>query len=144
MCLKQLATELYGSDNGEYKKVDSFLPLNLVWSHMHEMTTMENRMTMKTIPAGVFHHCDLGYLTHNRWKDKLLSAYPLKQQAEVILKMDTIVEPNTGSHIVFPGKYRLTIHVSASNAKMLRKVYQIEIKNIWSELGKNMIDIKET
>lgn len=138
-----MATELYKFSDREYKKVDSFLPLNLVWSHMHEMA-MENRMTMKTIPAGVFRHCDLGYLTHNSWKDQLLNLYHLGKQANVILKMDTIVEPNTGSHIVFPGKYRLTVHISASNAKPLRKVFQIEIKDIWSELGENMVDIKET
>lgn len=136
-----IVTELYEFNNRECVRVDSFLPLNLVWSHTHEMS-MENRMIMKTIPEDVFRHCDLGYLTHSHWKDHLLSAYPLKKRADVILKMDTIVEPNTGSHIIFPGKYRLTVYVSASNAKTLKTIFEIEVKDIWNNLGKKMVALR--
>lgn len=134
-----LASSLNKKENKEWKKVESFLPLNLTWSHL-------GGMTMRTIPSKTFRHCDLGFLARKELKNNLVRRYHLTERNHsIVLKMDTIVEPNTGSHIILPGDYLLTMYVSSYNAKTIKENFEIKIKDNWNDLGigEKMIEIKK-
>lgn len=121
-----MLAELETFEGGTFKIQESFLPLNLKWSHF-------GIDTMQSIPSGVFRHCDLGFLTGGHYKEALLKSFSLSRDSKVVLKTDTIVEPNTGSHIIFPGIHRLTIYVSVSNGITIKKKFEINLKNEWDE-----------
>lgn len=69
------------------------------------------------------------------------------KQKETIIDLDLIVKPNTLSHLIGPGKYKLTIAVGASNSKLIRKVFDINHTGNWfddeNEMFRDGIGISE-
>lgn len=127
-----MMTKLELEKNGEYEIVKDFLPLNLVWSHYRTDT-------MQTIPADCFKYCDFGHIIQGRYKDKILHCFGLSRSANIVLKTDVVIEPNTGSHIIFPGDYRISVHLSSINCKSIQETFELSIKDIWDDDEKRML-----
>lgn len=127
-----MMTKLELEKNGEYETAKNFLPLNLVWAHY-------KRDTMQAIPADGFKHCDFGHILRGRYKDKVLRRFGLSQSANIIFKTDVVVEPNTGSHIILPGNYRISVHLSSTNCKSIQVTVELSIKDIWDDDEKRML-----
>jgi hypothetical protein len=106
--------------NGRYTKVLNFLSINLKWAH-------NNVVTMPKIQPKLFKHCDFGHIveTSSSLGNQYLTAYGLNTNANVIMILDTFIEPNTGSHVLLPGEYRINI-VFAANW------YKLKIVDAWS------------
>ncbi|MDP2947120.1 MAG: hypothetical protein Q8N88_03315 [Nanoarchaeota archaeon] len=136
--VEAIPVELYKKINGKFEKVNNFLPLNLVWAHYHNIT-------MPKIQPLMFKHLDFGHITKSNFAN--LSYFGISESARIVFQLDLAVIPNTGSHILIPGDYKIKILFAANNLKPIAKIYNIEIKDNWTddekEMLNNNISIKE-
>ena len=128
-------------EDGTFQNVSSFLPMNLIWSHI-------GKMYFPSISPKMYKHCDLGHIiapNHRQLipferNDKIVKGN------ETIFSFDQIVKPHNRGYLIGPGKYILEVVVAAENASP--KVQQIEINHTgkWyageDEMLKDGIDIK--
>ncbi len=141
------ADQLQKFDDNVYRKVDSFLPMNLKWSHTHETF-------VDKISRDMYRHCDFFHI-HEIRKD-LISLYKQHLKLEYLDKMnegvgiisfDLIAQSFNKGHLIDPGKYRIRLSVAGSNAKSKSKTYQIDYGGKWStnecEIVGNMISISK-
>lgn len=118
-----IASNLWKYNNNQYEIVKTFLPMNLKWSHLGR--------AKEIIPPKSFRFCDLG---------------PVRPLADsVILKLDTIVQPNPVSGGVLPnvieaGKYKLELLISGDNTKPKVYTWTIEFSNQWSDDEATMLE----
>lgn len=128
--IEAMPIELYKKDGGKYKKVNNFLPLNLVWSHYRTIT-------MPKIQPFMFKHLDFGHITKSDFPN--LSYFGINEKTKIVFQLDLAVIPNTGSHILIPGDYKMKILFAANNLKPIEKIYHIEIKNNWTDNENKML-----
>lgn len=112
--------------NGQKEEVQSFLPMNLIWSHF-QPRTINTRIAKK-----LFHHCDFGFFA------------PFNEGNRTILKLDTMVQPNlvaSGEYpnVFQPGKYEFELLLSGDNAKPLKKKWLLEFDENWTEDEQEML-----
>jgi len=132
-----MMTKLEEFDGHKFAVKDSFLPLNLTWSNI-------GGYSVQSIPIRTFRHCDFGYVADGAYMNNILSNFGLGSNgSQAILKTDTIVEPNTGSHIILPGRYKLWVNVSASNADTIERVFEINFENRFNLITQDFIHVKE-
>jgi len=136
--VEAMITEVYRKEGEQYEKVTEFLPLNLVWSHYRQIT-------IPKIQPKLFKHLDLGYII--KPENEYLTRFNITTQPNVIFELDVAVRPNTGSHILIPGDYKIKIVFAANNHRPVEKIYILTIKDIWNDdeqemLNKN-VSIKE-
>lgn len=111
-----LASNLWKIEDSGNKKVKTFLPMNLRWSHSHPIKV--------TIPPKSFRFCDLGPIR------------PLGNR--IILRFDMETQPNPVSGGVYPniidsGTYLLEVLLSGDNIYPQVIRWKIEIPNVWSD-----------
>jgi hypothetical protein len=104
---------------GEFTGVSEFLPMNLRWSHSHEVFA-------EAISPDMGKHCDLAHVYV--LPENVLSfptiAKPYK--SPTVFQLDTEVVPSSLSNILGPGVYRLTLKIAASNAKPVVRELEID------------------
>lgn len=118
---------------GEFVKDKGFLPLNLKWSH-------DKRITRGSIAPSLFRNCDFGSIVHPKYTDNRLEGFPIKEKTKVVLDLELEVKPNTGTHLVFPGKHRLKIIAVADNSKAFSKIFEIDLKDFWDDNKRVMFE----
>ena len=101
--------------DSEFKKEQSFLPMNLKWSHS-QLSSKGPEIFAEGISPDMGKHCDLGHI---------------KKAETTKLELDLEVLPNTGSHILTPGKYRLDIKIAAGNFKPITRTIEINLTGAW-------------
>jgi hypothetical protein len=123
--------------NQRYEAVESFLPLNLVWAHI-------GGMYFPSITPDIYKHCDLGHIIEPRLRGRF-GPYEnntwenVDNENSTILSLDTYVKPNTLSHLLPPGKYRLTVVVAANNVKPKKITLQINMTGNWFDDERRML-----
>lgn len=118
---------------GQFVKDVNFLPLNLRWSH-------DGVIIRESIAPSLFRYCDFGFIVHPDDKDVVsLKDFNVEKESKVVLDLDLEVKPYTGSHLIFPGRYRVKIIVVADNSKVASKVFEIDFKDFWDEDEKAML-----
>jgi hypothetical protein len=50
---------------------------------------------------------------------------------KTLLSFDTIVKSNNNCHLVPCGKYRLDVAVAASNARLIKETFEINLRGEW-------------
>jgi hypothetical protein len=119
--------------DGTFERVNSFLPMNLLWAHIG--TPFFN------ISHGMEKHCDLAHIVDPRKRhlfngeENPLSNIGLK----TFLSLDTIVKPNTMSHLIEPGIYRMKLIVGSSNTNPKERVFEINHTGEWIEDENRML-----
>lgn len=127
-----VALELYKrGTNGRFSKVKTFLPMNLVWANVGEVT-------MPKIQPGLFKHCDLGHIIQNPNPHVNLNAFGLAGRSNVIFILETQVTPNTGSNYLLPGRYKIKLAFAANNFSPRYYWYIFEIKDQWDSNEQRM------
>ena len=117
-----IAANLFEGSNGSLKVVKSFLPMNLVWSHLHP--------TVVTIPPKSFRFCDLG---------------PFRPiDGKTIFKFDTVVQPNPVSgglipNVINSGEYVLELLISGENVKPEQSRWRMKFSSNWSDNESTML-----
>ena len=130
------ATELSRRQaDGLFKVVDSFLPMNLAWSHVHWIF-------FPAISPDTYKHCDLAHIINPQMRSAIQledSTWPNISPEKTILSFDTIVKPYTKNFLVPPGTYRLVISVAAANSKPVNKTLEITLTGDWYDDEQKML-----
>jgi len=111
--------------DNSYREVTSFDPMNLMWSHIE-------RPVMDSIPPQMHKYCGLGRIRDPQHRQ----LFPLEQiegicANQTVLVFALEVQPNTKSHVVPPGNYRLLCKVGAANAKPRDFIVEINLSVTW-------------
>lgn len=96
---------------GELKRVDSFLPMCLRWSH-----SGPSSHAYWDIPADMGRHCDLGCLiepSKARHPDPVAEA---RRDGKAVFILQTEVFPTNHCEMLIPGRYVLDVLIAADNA----------------------------
>ncbi|ALA57797.1 hypothetical protein [Nitrospira moscoviensis] len=113
--------------DGFFKDVDSFLPMNLRWSH-----TSPPEIFTEGISPGMGKHCDFGHIIEPNFRNSLMQPVPSgSSQGRTILELDLEVEPNTLSHLIVEGDYRLYVKVAAANCPPTEKCWEVNLTGKW-------------
>ena len=115
--------------DGSFAKMESFLPMNLLWSHVR-------RPFFEAISPGMEKHCDLGHIVEPIRRPQIdVEDNPRLDvpRDKTVFSFDLQVLPYTYSHLIPPGKYRLTLAVGAANANPVQKGLEITLKGDWYE-----------
>jgi hypothetical protein len=116
------------ADGKTYKQFDSFLPMNLRWSHSGDMV-------FPAIAPGTYKHCDLAHIIEPNKRKRIPledNLWPtLASSGQPVLSFDTVMQPYTKNHLVPTGKYQLVITIAAANAKPIEKTLEINLKDKW-------------
>ncbi len=109
-----------------FSEVESFLPLNLRWSHI-------SKTFVDAISPGMEKHCDIGHIIDPAQRATLhMEDDPsLGVPDKTLLSFDFVVKPYTMSHLIPPGKYRLSLLIGASNTKPVKKTIEINVTGDW-------------
>ena len=120
--------------SGEYKKIDSFLPMNLTWSHV-------GGIFYDAISPKMRRFCDLGYIL--KPDDRRLFSESDDPNLNVpsnktIFQFTLETAPYTMSHLIPPGKYRLIIYVASQNTKPIEQKIEINHTGNWYDDERKM------
>lgn len=119
-------------DDGTFVGVASFLPMNLTWSHT-DLPFLPNLGS-----RGMGRHCDLGYLAELHSPDPAYYPLAADQRTTTRFVLCLEVEPNTRSHILQPGTYRLTLKIAASNADPVSTTIELDVSGTWYDTEAEM------
>lgn len=128
--VEAMVTDVYKKRDGQYEKVTSFLPLNLVWSHYLQLT-------MPKIQPKLFKHLDFGHIL--KQEPAYLERFNISEEPNVIFELDVAVRPNTGSHILLPGDYKVKIVFAGNNVDPVEKTYHLIINDVWDDDENRML-----
>jgi hypothetical protein len=113
-----LAKKVWDDKGGSFKERASFLPLNLVWSHVGQPTSR--------IPGGVFRHCDLGRLQQH------------PTSGDTIFVLSTLVQPNPVALGALPsvlpaGSYVIQLSLTGDNVRHRLTSWHLSFPPEWSD-----------
>jgi hypothetical protein len=113
--------------DGSFKKMESFLPMNLFWTHI-------KRPFFDAISPGMEKHCDLGHVIEPAKRAMFGREDNPKLDIpadKTIFSFDLVVQPNTMSHLIPQGKYRLALQIAAANTEPIKKTLEITLTGNW-------------
>ncbi|MCJ7720246.1 MAG: hypothetical protein MUO36_02140 [Candidatus Hadarchaeum sp.] len=113
--------------DGTFGRWQNFLPLNLVWAHYQQPY-------FPKIPPKVYKHCDLGHIFDPTFRNQIPGEdHPAlgEFQSQTVMCLALIVRPNSGTHLIPPGFYRLTLVAVAANAKVTRRTIEMNLTGQW-------------
>lgn len=116
--------ELYRRDvSGTYLRSDTFLPLNLKWSHIG--TTYRER-----IPQTVMKYCDLFHI----WKPGLPYS-----TSSLVAVLELEVQRSSGTGRLQPGFYKLVVQIAAANARATNVTFYLSVPSTWADNVAGMV-----
>ena len=125
-----MITDLYQKNSKKEYGRQPFLPLNLRWSH-------SNTAVIPRIQSDLYKHCDFGHIIKS--ENAKASHYDLPRPVKIVFLLDTIVRPTTGTFLLLPGDYKVRIIVGASNIKSEAKIYNLVVKDKWTDDEEEML-----
>lgn len=122
-------------DQGDSRDVPTYIPLPLAWSNL------PGHLFYPKINRGLDIHCDIGFILHpggrRGFEPDNISPIGVTND-DLYMCWDTIVKPNSGSSLVPPGEYRLSIKVTASNATPIAVKAKIHVPEKWIDSESDM------
>lgn len=124
-----------------YEKVEQFLPMNLLWSHV------ERPFLEAISPGGMEKHCNFGYVIPPEDMPERVTSWLDVPRDETIFTLALEVHPNTLSNMLTSGEYRIDILIAAANMKKpKKKTLEMNISGQWygdeSEMLSNGISFR--
>jgi hypothetical protein len=121
-----------GADD-RFADIPTFLPLNMKWTNSPADGATA---VLDGISPKMAAFCDIVSLCDpaNPHQSRPTGAPPNATVAQLQLE----VEPFTGSHLLAPGTYRLTLRIAAANVKPVDRVFQFTHKGNWVQDDANM------
>ena len=110
--------------DGTFKEERQFLPMNLRWSHTGEVFT-------SGISPKMGKHCDVGHIIHPGKAATATHTVPAVPSGKAVMGLDLEVAPNTGTHLLGPGTYRLELRLAASNSPPVLKTVELTLTGDW-------------
>lgn len=121
-----MINSFYRVEGGQKTKIQTFLPLNLNWSHY-------GGVSMSRILPGHFRHIDIGYIAN---------LYPKNR---VALHIDTAVQPNMVEgdvypNIIDPGHYEFELIIGSNSTETEIKRFEIQFSEHLYSTEKEMFE----
>lgn len=127
-----VAEELHKKDGqGQYAKINNFLPMNIVWEQTHLVTRPK-------IQPKLFKHCDFGHI--RKTQDIDLTPFGISSNSNVVLILSTEVTPFNGSNILLPGTYKIKLIFAATNLEPAVKWYELTFLDMWDNNEQQMLN----
>jgi hypothetical protein len=126
------AAELRIDQSGQWTPLTSFLPMNLVWSHM-QAPGRPPVIYFPMISPHMYKHCDLANIIDPARRAGHIEENPglRLSPTQTSARFNVMVYPNHKGEIVGPGRYQLDLVVAASNAQPTRFVAEINLTGNW-------------
>jgi len=124
-----VASVLQRAADGTFVALSSFLPMNLRWSHGRPDGSTE--VFAEGIAPGMGKHCDLLEIVHPDNRAELNRDLPESPKDLVIGAVQVEVFPNTRTHLLTPGVYRLNLLAAAANARPMDTTVELTISGQW-------------
>lgn len=121
--------------DGAFRVDDSFLPMNLKWSHA-QPGSIE---LFTSINPHMGRHLDLGHVVDPADSDRFLSRHPQSGDGKTTLELDLEVAPNTLSHLLPPGTYRITLSLAGANVEPVQIRLRIVHTGNWYSDERRML-----
>ncbi|MGB7291037.1 MAG: hypothetical protein WBD99_02550 [Thermodesulfobacteriota bacterium] len=131
--VEAMVTEVYMKKGDQYERLANFLPLNLVWANSRQL------ITMPIIQPKLFKHLDFGHILESKIIRGYLESFGINSSASIFFELDVAVKPNTGSHILLPGDYKVNIIFAGSNIKPRQKTYHLILNDRWDNNEQKML-----
>lgn len=116
--------------DGSFKKVESFLPMNLRWAHGQQGKDGPE-IFAEGISPEMGKHCDLGHIVDPKHRKNVGYDLPALGDNDTVLALDLEVKPNTMSHLIPPGVYQLELRVAAANCSPVNHNLEITVTGKW-------------
>jgi hypothetical protein len=123
--------------DGVFKAEQQFLPMNLKWAHSQQRPTGPE-VFAEGISPEMGKHCDLGHIVHPDMRAKTGDSLPDVSSGQAIMELDLEVAPNTKSHLLAPGVYRLVLKVAAANCRPVTKTLELSLTGKWHDDERKM------
>ncbi len=123
--------------DGTYENWEQFLPLNLLWSHY-------KAVYFPKIAPDTEKYCDLGHIFRPEDRQQLeLEGEDNRllglSQAETVMCLELVVRPNTGSHLLRRGEYKIWVVAVAANAAVERRTLELNLTGLWFDDESRML-----
>jgi hypothetical protein len=131
----------------EYKILDGFFPVNLLWSFLSELRGIDAqgrqvispKLFCDYISPKTSKHCNLGHIHDPAYSDLEVEEKKKKElawsnnlkQGETTFIFDVSFRSHRRGYIVEPGTYRFRIQVGCENAKSISKEFEMTISGKW-------------
>lgn len=112
--------------DGQFKPVEAFIPMNLLWSYSRSEVFADG------ISPRMGKHCDLARIVDPVYRKDLNEDLPGTNDHDPVASLAVEFSPNTKSHLIPPGVYRLHLRVAAANCTPVTKVIEITLAGKWS------------
>ncbi len=112
--------------NGTFEQMKEFLPMNLVWSYTHEIFA-------EGISPLMGKHCDLGHITFPDVLGNFNEDLSDVQSEKTIFALDLEQKPNTKTHLLSPGIYKLDLRIAGANVSPVLTRLEITMTGDWHD-----------
>jgi hypothetical protein len=112
--------------------------MNLRWSH-NQNATSGPEIFAEGISPFMGKHCDLGHILDPKLRAAVGQTTPGTTIDKNTLVLDLEVAPNTNSHLLSPGNYRLELKIAAANSRPVVKLVEIRLSEKWFDDEKLML-----
>ena len=120
--------------NGRFERRQAFMPMNLVWAHFN--TPFLHRLSPH-LPK----HCNVAHVLKPSERARVPGSEdnPDFDRKKTALSLDLVVSPNTLSHLLPPGTFRLKLVLGAANTKPKTKWVEIALTGQWFDDENQML-----
>lgn len=116
--------------DGSFVEDKSFLPMNLRWAHS-QPSLLGPEIFAEGISPQMGRHCDLGHILDPNKRTKFGINLSSVQSAKTILELDLEIAPNTLTHLIPPGIYRIELKLAAANLEPTTTTIEINHTGEW-------------
>jgi hypothetical protein len=116
--------------DGSFVEDNSFLPMNLRWSHS-QLSSNGPEIFADGISPQMGKHCDFGHIIDPSKRVMFGHDLPAVTAGKTILAMDLEMAPATLSHLIPPGVYRFELKLASSNSEPITKIIEITLTGNW-------------
>lgn len=115
------------NQSNQWSRLGTFLPMNLLWSHMGQVTHYP------LLAPGTARHCDLANVIDPARRAGHLEENPSLglSAKQTSMRLNVMVYPNHKGEIVGPGQYQLDIVVAASNGRPRQYSIDLNLSGTW-------------
>ena len=115
--------------DGQFARIESFMPMNLRWAHCQQRGPPE--IFAAGISPNMGRHCDRARVVDPEHQESLGEKLPNVPAGNAMLALELEITPNTNSHLIGPGTYRLELMIAAANCLPIRKTVELTITGQW-------------
>ena len=124
--------------DGKFKEDTHFLPMNLRWSHV-QAPGGGPEVYAEGISPQMGKHCDIGHIIEPAHRAECGEALPRVSPTSTLFALDLEVYPNTLSHLLAPGTYRLALRIAAANSLPVTKTLEVTVTGKWFDNEQQML-----